>query len=108
MQAGCKREKYLDIMWLLKRYPNVPIYYFCPIGCEHDFLNYQMVKDQESVRSFLFQEKKHAATVYPFDFPDLLIKSNEYLDALYHHYHGKAISKKQFFSKTVTVKVFLD
>lgn len=105
-RQDAKREKYLDIMWLLKRYPHVPIYYFCPIGCEHDFLNYQMVKGQENVRSFLFQEKKHAATVYPFNFPDLLLKSNECLDALFHHYQGKAISKKQFFRKTVTVKGF--
>lgn len=101
-----EKKKWLDIMHLVKYAPNTPIYYFCPIGCEHDYINYQMIKNESNVKAFLFPDKNHAATVYPFNFPDLIMKENNKLDKLYQHYSGKVINKNFFYIKTVTLQGF--
>lgn len=99
--------KYMNISTLIQDNCNIPIYYFCPIGCDHDFANYQLVKDIRNVHCFLFPDKKHAATVYPFNFPDLLFVSNQKIERLSVRYKGQTINKKYFYLRTVTVRGLL-
>lgn len=99
-----EKKKYINILNIIKQYPRIPIYYFCPIGCGHDYVNYQMVKDEKNVRSFLFPDKVHAATVYPFNFPDLLFLSNTRLDKLDKKYQEKIINKNVFYLQTVSLR----
>ena len=40
----------------------------------------------------------------PFNFPDLLCLSNEKLDKLEKHYHGKNIDKKFFLLRTLSFR----
>ena len=101
-----EKKKYINIVNLIKQNPSIPIYYFCPIGCQHDYDNYMWIKDIKNVRSFLFPDKIHAATVYPFNFPDLLFETNVKLDKLNKVYQGRTINKKSFYIKTVTVRGF--
>ena len=96
------KKKYLNIQWLLEENENIPIYYFCPIGCAHDWDNYQLVKNDKNVKTFMFPDKVHAATVYPFNFPDILFKSNQKMDKLFCHYESKVINKNEFYVRTVT------
>lgn len=79
------------------------IYYFCPIGCDHDREQYGQVKDIPCIKTFLFPDKIHAATVYPFNFPDLLMISRKKLDRLYHIYEGELINKKGFLLRTMSL-----
>ena len=79
------------------------IYYFCPIGCDHDREQYNMVKDFTCVKTFLFPDKIHASTVYPFNFPDLLTLSVEKMERLFRKYNGKVINKNEFLLRTMTV-----
>ena len=102
-----ERKKYIDILNLVRQNRNVPVYYLCPVGCEHDYENYQAVKEEENVKCFLFPDKKHAATVYPFNFPDLLFLSNERLNKLCLHYEGKLINKNEFYIRTVSLRGIL-
>ena len=97
-----KNPQYCQIADLAASHGEVPIYYFCPINCGHDYRNYQLVKDIKNVKCFLFPDKIHAATVYPFNFPDLLCLSNERLDKLERHYHGKTINKNIFLLRTMS------
>ena len=101
-----EKKKYINIVNLIKQNPSIPIYYFCPIGCQHDYDNYMRIKDIKSVRAFLFPDKVHAATVYPFNFPDLIFKTNIKLDKLNKLYLNQTINKKIFYIKTVTVRGF--
>jgi len=98
------KRKYINILNVVKQCPAIPIYYFCPIGCGHDYVNYQMVKDEKNVRSFLFPDKVHAATVYPFNFPDLLFLSNGKMDKLNASYKNKIINKNIFYLQTVSLR----
>lgn len=93
---------YLNIVDLIKKNNNIPIYYFCPVNCEHDYNNYQLVKNIKNVRCFLFPEKIHAATVYPFNFPDLIYLPKERLDYLAKYFEGHLINKKFFLVKTIS------
>lgn len=101
--------KYGSIVNLVKEYDRsdiydkAGIYYFCPIGCDHDLEQYNMVKDIECVRAFLFPDKIHAATVYPFSFPDILTSSRKKMERLYRRYKGKVINKKAFLFRTMTM-----
>ena len=97
------KKKYLNIVDIPMQHSEVPIYYLCPIRCLHDKFNYEMIKDLPNVFSFLFPEEKHAATVYPFNFPDLLYLSNKKLRALYTHYKDKEINKNVFYLRTVSI-----
>lgn len=98
------KEKYLNILWLLDKNDNIPIYYFCPIGCGHDRDNYELVKLDKNVKTFLFPDKIHAATVYPFNFPDILYMSNKKMGKLYEYYEGKIINKNDIYIRTVTFR----
>lgn len=95
-------RKYFSIVELIEKNEEVPIYYFCPINCGHDYDSYTKVKDIKNVRCFLFPDKVHAATVYPFNFPDLLYLTNERLDKLQRKYAGKLIDKREFLFRTMT------
>lgn len=97
-------EQYVCITDLIDRNGNVPIYYLCPQNCAADYEQLQLVKEKSSVRCFLFPDRAHAATVYPFNFPDLLCLSNEKLDKLEKHYHGKNIDKKFFLLRTLSFR----
>ena len=79
------------------------IYYFCPIGCGHDKEQYEKVKDISCIKTFLFPDKIHASTIYPFNFPDLLMISRSKLDRLYGLYEGKLIDKKGFLLRTMSL-----
>lgn len=100
--------KYCRIDNLIANHNNIPVYYFCPIGCSHDYENYKLVKDIENVICFLFPDEIHAATVYPFNFPDLLCLSNERLNKLEKHYHGKTINKNEFLLRTMSLLGFIE
>lgn len=93
---------YVNIVQMVASNDDVPIYYFCPINCWHDRANYELVKDIKNVRCFVFPDKIHAATVYPYNFPDILCLSNERLDELTLRYRGKFINKKLFLLHTMT------
>lgn len=101
-----EKRKYINIVDLVRKNQLLPVYYFCPIGCQHDYDNYMRIKNLENVRSFLFPDKIHAATVYPFNFPDLLFKTNNRLDKLNKLYLGQTINKNIFYIKTVTIRGF--
>lgn len=98
-----KNGKYVNSVDLIRESYNVPIYYFCPQNCESDYNQLQMVKHLENVRCFLFPDETHAATVYPFNFPDILCLSNQRLNKLEKRYRGKNINKKIFLLRTVSV-----
>jgi len=93
---------------LIRQYNNDPhddksdIYYFCPVGCDHDREQYEHVKDIPCIRAFLFPDKIHAATVFPFNFPDLLMLSRDKLDRLCRRYEGRLIDKKDFLLRTMS------
>lgn len=95
---------YVNICDLVEMSNGIPIFYFCPVGCSHDFANYQLVRNIPQVKCFLFPDKNHAATVYPFNFPDLLFLSNDKLEWLCKKYEGKTIDKKRFYFHTVTIR----
>lgn len=95
-------DRYADTVDLIKASSNVPIYYFVPVNCNHDYLNYKLVKNISNVRCFCFPDKLHAATVYPFNFPDILYSSNKKLDALALKYNHKIINKRIFLLQTMT------
>ena len=89
---------------MLKEKKSIPIYYLCPFNCNHDRMNYYLVKGEENVKSFLFPSFKHAATIYPFNFPDFIYLSNRSLDQLEKKFRGKMIDKKIFLLYTISVK----
>lgn len=105
--ASEERRKYINVLNFIKQNHEIPTYYFCPVGCEHDYRNYLIVKDEENFKCFLFPDKVHAATVYPFNFPDLLFLPNVRLDRLCGDYLGKEINKNMFYMKTVTLRGFV-
>ncbi len=102
--------EYGDIIHLVREYDSADIedksdiFYFCPIGCDHDRQQYEQVKDISCVKVFLFPDKKHAATVYPFNFPDLLMMSERKLGRLCNRYNGRMINKKEFLFRTMTFR----
>lgn len=100
--------KYFNIVDLVKSSRQTMIYYFCPVNCEDDYGNYVKVKDIEHVRSFLFPDAEHAATVYPFNFPDLIYLPNSKLDQLQEHYASRTINKNIFLLQTMTVSGFFE
>ena len=100
--------QYCKIDDMIASHNNIPVYYFCPINCGHDYENYTLVKNIENVMCFLFPDKKHAATVYPFNFPDLLCLSNERLNKLEKHYRGKTINKNEFLLRTMSLMGFFE
>lgn len=102
-----EKRKYLSIQWLLKGNQEIPIFYFCPIGCEHDWKNYQLVQYDKNVKTFMFPDKIHAATVYPFNFPDVLSKSNQEMEELALRYEGRIINKNEFYLRTVSLRGLL-
>lgn len=99
-----KNPKYCQLVDLIINHDDIPIYYFCPVNCSHDFENYKLVQNIKNVKCFLFPDKKHAATVYPFNFPDLLCLSNKKLNKLEEHYHEKTINKNIFLLRTISWK----
>lgn len=103
-----KNRNYVNLVKLMEENSDVPVYYLCPINCPHDYDNYIRVKDIPNVKSFLFPDKVHAATVYPFNFPDLLYLSNERLDLLHQNYEGQLIDKKKLLLKTMTLKGWIE
>ena len=101
-------KNYTNVVELVANSKNVPVYYFVPINCEHDRTQYELVKNLENVRCFLFPDKVHAATVYPFNFPDLLYLSAVRLDKLALIYQGKMINKKVFLLRTMSLYGLLE
>lgn len=98
------KQKYYNIVQLVKENRKVPIYYLCPFNCEHDRMNYNLIQEEENVRVFLFPDSLHAATIYPFNFPDFIYMSNNSLDKLKRKFSGKMINKNLFFALTVSIR----
>ena len=94
---------YVSLVELVNDGDKCPIFYFCPIGCGHDRENYLRIKNLDNIWSFIFPDKIHAATVYPFNFPDLIYSSNEKIIRLSQKYDGKLINKKRFLLSTMTI-----
>ncbi len=92
---------YGNIIHILKEY-NGDIYYFCPVGCDHDREQKKTVENIECVKTFMFPDKIHAATVYPFNFPDLLLLSKNRMDKLYNSYKDRVINKNFFLVRTMS------
>ena len=97
-----KNPQYNQIVDLIAAHNDVPIYYFCPIDCEQDYECYKLIQHINNVKCFLFLDKIYAATVYPFNYPDLFCLSNEKLDKLEKHYYKKIINKNLFLLHTIT------
>ena len=101
---------YGDTVSLIREYDasDIPgkgdIYYFCPIGCDHDRQQYEKVCDISCIKTFLFPDKKHAATVYPFNFPDILMMPVPKLQRLYQRNKGKLIDKKRLLIRTMSCR----
>lgn len=98
-------KNYTNVVELVANSKDVPVYYLVPINCGHDREQYELV---ENVRCFLFPDKVHAATVYPFNFPDLLYLSEMRLDKLALIYQGKMINKKVFLLRTMSLQGLLE
>lgn len=96
-------KKYLNIISKVKEQTKGNIFYFCPIGCENDRLNFEMVKNIDNVKCFLFSSDKHADTVYPFNFPDIFCSKSEKLERLSDKYNRVLWSKVRFAMKTFTL-----
>lgn len=95
-------KEYFNIVEMIKNNKNVKVYYFCPIGCEFDKKNYELVRNVANVRSFLFNSDLHADTVYPFTFPDIFCARVEKLENLERKYNGIIWNKVRFAIKTFT------
>ncbi len=84
------------------------IFYFCPIGCDHDKMQYEKVKHLSCIKTFLFPDTVHAATVYPFSFPDLLMMKPKKLLRLQRRYDGRLINKNLFLFQTMSARGWLE
>lgn len=98
-----ENKNYLSLIELVENSQSVPIYYFCPIGCKHDREQYEAVKNLKNVKAFLFPDKLHAATVFPFNFPDIILKTNSEMEKLYNAYKGIIINKWEFMVRSMSL-----
>lgn len=69
----------------------VPIYYFCPIFVEKDIIQYNLVQNIESIKSFVFASASHGVTCLRINFPNLLDMDLIQLEKLHQQYQDKII-----------------
>lgn len=96
-------DKWVNLVEVIKSKEKAQIYYFCPIRCEFDKKNYELVKDFGNVKTFLFDSNLHADTVYPFNFPDIFLQSEKKWNKMSKKYSKKIIKKNSFLFSSITI-----
>lgn len=91
---------YQDISNLMEDYKG-EIFYFVPMHNESDNWQYNLVREKGCVKSFLFNEKQHAATMLTGNMSYIISKPEAKLLQLYEHYESKEIDKISFLFYTV-------
>lgn len=102
-QYHISRERdnpYCDLAELLKSYSG-KIFYFVPAHHEADQNEHMSVQSLECIRSFLFNDDKHASTMLTGNMCYIVDRDEEYLIHLYERYCGKEIDKLHFLFVTV-------
>lgn len=97
------QNPYYDLTKILTGYRG-HIFYFCPFKCEADRKDYQRVQNIECVKTFLFNDTKHASTMFTGNMSYIIGRSEADLFALYRKNRGKEINKIIFLLQTVPVK----
>lgn len=100
--------RYLNIVDIIRKNKEVNYYYFCPINCEFDKKNYELIKNIDNIRIFMFDSNIHADTVYPFNFPDMFCADRKKLDKLAQKYIGRIWNKVDFAIKIFTLRGLWD
>lgn len=97
---------YHSLMEMLNDYAG-HIFYFFPIGCEEDKRQYDNVKHNKCINSFLFNESKHASTMFAGNMCYILDYTEEEMIGLYEKNCRRKINKYLFLLQTVPlIKVF--
>lgn len=77
------------------------IFYFLPAHWDADRKDYESVKGAECIKAFLFNENKHASTMFTGNMSCIIDKKKEDLLLLYKKYNGREINKFVFLLQTV-------
>lgn len=97
---------YYNLVDMLSEYKGT-IFYFLPAHCEADQAHYKSVQGMGCVKSFLFNENKHAATMFAGNMCCIIDRRKEDLLLLCKKYNNKEINKFVFLFQTAPItKVF--
>ena len=91
---------YYDLTDIVRLY-NGTIFYFFPVRCDSDKEHYDSVKNVECVKAFMFDESKHAATMFAGNMSYIIDATKEDMLKLYEKYNGRKINKFLFLLRTV-------
>lgn len=91
---------YTDISILLETYKG-QVFYFVPAYCKDDKKQYKLIENIACVKTFFFNENKHAATMLAGNMSYVIDKSKKELIRLYEHYNLREIDKFRFLFYTV-------
>lgn len=94
---------YDDLVVLLKDYVG-KIFYFVPAHYEPDQKQYSSVRTLDCLKAFLFDDDKHASTMFTGNMCYIVDRDEEYLVHLYERYYGKEIGKLHFLFVTVPLR----
>jgi hypothetical protein len=123
--GGDGRENFVDTNPLLKKYKSEPEYskyyditklmgknqiiYFVPIHCEGDIPQYELVKNNQNIKIFKFDSKKHGlGDICIINYPYLLTYDKRKFDKLYMKYKNKIINPHLFYieKKIIFLRLF--
>lgn len=91
---------YKDLAEIIRDYKG-KIFYFVPAKCEADQREYQHVKGIECIKAFMFNDTKHASTMFAGNMSYIVERSEEELSALFYKNRGEEINKLIFLLQTV-------
>ena len=94
---------YLDLTDLLKEY-NGNIFYFMPVHYEADRKEFLSVENIKCIKTFGFNENRHASTMLTGNISYIIDKEENELIELYERFCGKEINKLHFLLMTVPFK----
>lgn len=94
---------YYDLQKKLDSYQGY-IFYFVPAHSQNDIDQYKLVQKKECVKTFLFNDDKHASTMLTGNMPYIIENSKEELLGLYDRYKAREINKIQFLLYTVPIQ----
>lgn len=97
------KTKHLNIVKEIEN-SKCKFYYFYAAKCQEDRENADQIGEFENVQMFPFFYKKHAATMFVWNMPYILTKSEEEMDRLARGYAGKIINPFLFSIRTMPLK----
>lgn len=92
--------KYFAVADLVKQ-SNCHFYYFYASGCDEDRNSWEALEDCPNTYGFGFPYKKHAATMFIWNMPYVIIKSREEMDKLAECYKGRKVNPLWFSFRTM-------